>query len=124
MSWADGPCTIGPLVLQPGHRVNLAPSWGCSAAGAARGLQNRLRGAVEASWVGSIPIHPRQTFLEALFQGKLNTETGPRGRFSSFRAPVKPEPRRRQTSGSCANNYPETVGYFKNRTRLRKPDPG
>src|SRR5438552_10828752 len=24
------------------------------------GLQNRLRGAVEASWVGSIPIHPRQ----------------------------------------------------------------
>src|SRR6266446_4181572 len=24
-----------------------------------RGLQNRLRGAVEASWVGSIPIHPR-----------------------------------------------------------------
>ncbi len=25
----------------------------------ARGLQNRLRGAVEASWVGSIPIHPR-----------------------------------------------------------------
>ena len=25
-----------------------------------RGLQNRLRGAVEASWVGSIPIHPRQ----------------------------------------------------------------
>ena len=24
----------------------------------ARGLQNRLRGAVEASWVGSIPIHP------------------------------------------------------------------
>ena len=26
----------------------------------ARGLQNRLRGAVEASWVGSIPIHPRQ----------------------------------------------------------------
>jgi hypothetical protein len=29
-------------------------------AGAPRGLQNRLRGAVEASWVGSIPIHPRQ----------------------------------------------------------------
>jgi hypothetical protein len=26
----------------------------------ARGLQNCLRGAVEASWVGSIPIHPRQ----------------------------------------------------------------
>src|SRR5437899_11730537 len=26
------------------------------------GLQNRLRGAVEASWVGSIPIHPRQTW--------------------------------------------------------------
>jgi hypothetical protein len=25
-----------------------------------RGLQDRLRGAVEASWVGSIPIHPRQ----------------------------------------------------------------
>jgi hypothetical protein len=25
-----------------------------------RGLQNRLRGAAEASWVGSIPIHPRQ----------------------------------------------------------------
>ena len=25
-----------------------------------RALQNRLRGAVEASWVGSIPIHPRQ----------------------------------------------------------------
>ncbi len=25
-----------------------------------RGLQNRLRGAVKASWVGSIPIHPRQ----------------------------------------------------------------
>ncbi len=24
------------------------------------GLQNRLRGAAEASWVGSIPIHPRQ----------------------------------------------------------------
>jgi hypothetical protein len=24
-----------------------------------RGLQNRFRGAVEASWVGSIPIHPR-----------------------------------------------------------------
>src|SRR5258708_22602763 len=24
-----------------------------------RGLQNRLRGAAEASWVGSIPIHPR-----------------------------------------------------------------
>jgi len=24
-----------------------------------RGLQNRLRGAVEASWMGSIPIHPR-----------------------------------------------------------------
>ena len=24
-----------------------------------RGLQNRLRGAVEASWVGSIPIHLR-----------------------------------------------------------------
>jgi len=28
------------------------------------GLQNRLRGAAEASWVGSIPIHPRQTFLK------------------------------------------------------------
>jgi len=28
------------------------------------GLQNRLRGAVEASWVGSIPIHPRQFWLE------------------------------------------------------------
>jgi hypothetical protein len=27
---------------------------------AARGLQNRWRGAVKASWVGSIPIHPRQ----------------------------------------------------------------
>jgi len=26
----------------------------------AHGLQNRLRGAAEASWVGSIPIHPRQ----------------------------------------------------------------
>ena len=26
-----------------------------------KGLQNRLRGAVEASWVGSIPIHPRQS---------------------------------------------------------------
>ncbi len=25
-----------------------------------RGLQNRLRGADEASWVGLIPIHPRQ----------------------------------------------------------------
>ncbi len=25
-----------------------------------RGLQNCLRGAAEASWVGSIPIHPRQ----------------------------------------------------------------
>ena len=25
-----------------------------------RGLQNRLRGAVEASWVSSILIHPRQ----------------------------------------------------------------
>ena len=34
----------------------------------ARGLQNRLRGAVEASWVGSIPIHPRQSwpFLAAM----------------------------------------------------------
>jgi hypothetical protein len=29
-----------------------------------RGLQNRLRGAAEASWEGSIPIHPRQTFLK------------------------------------------------------------
>jgi hypothetical protein len=29
-----------------------------------RGLQNRLRGAVEASWVGSIPIHPRQISAE------------------------------------------------------------
>ena len=28
----------------------------------ARGLQNRLRGAAEASWVGSIPIHPRHSF--------------------------------------------------------------
>ncbi|HEX2713958.1 MAG TPA: hypothetical protein VHM88_17330 [Candidatus Acidoferrales bacterium] len=26
-----------------------------------RGLQNRLRGAAEASWVGSIPIHPRHS---------------------------------------------------------------
>jgi len=26
----------------------------------AHDLQNRLRGAVEASWVGSMPIHPRQ----------------------------------------------------------------
>ena len=26
----------------------------------ARGLQNFLRGAAEASWVGSIPIHARQ----------------------------------------------------------------
>jgi len=25
-----------------------------------RGLQNRLQGAAEPSWVGSIPIHPRQ----------------------------------------------------------------
>ncbi len=39
--------------------ANLAASWGCSAAGAAHGLQNRLRGAAEALWVGSIPIHPR-----------------------------------------------------------------
>jgi hypothetical protein len=31
----------------------------------ARGLQNRLRGAVEASWVGSIPIHPRQPRIKA-----------------------------------------------------------
>ena len=30
-----------------------------------RGLQNRLRGAAEASWVGSIPIHPRQFALVA-----------------------------------------------------------
>jgi hypothetical protein len=29
-----------------------------------RRLQNRLRGAVEASWVGSIPIHPRQVLAE------------------------------------------------------------
>jgi hypothetical protein len=28
-----------------------------------RGLQNRLRGRAEASWVGSIPIHPRQSSL-------------------------------------------------------------
>jgi len=27
------------------------------------GLQNRLRGAVEASWVGSIPIHPPPNFV-------------------------------------------------------------
>jgi hypothetical protein len=39
--------------------------------------------------VGSIPIHPRQTFLEGLFRGKLNTETGPRGRFSSFQGTCK-----------------------------------
>ncbi len=33
-----------------------------------RGLQDRLRGAAEASWVGSIPIHPRQIpdFWDAL----------------------------------------------------------
>lgn len=40
----------------------LGPRRGCKGAGAPRGLQNRLRGAAEASWVGSIPIHPRQTF--------------------------------------------------------------
>jgi len=34
-----------------------APSWTPADAGS-RGLQNCLRGAVEASWVGSIPIHP------------------------------------------------------------------
>src|SRR5258708_30981058 len=28
-----------------------------------KGLQNRLRGTVEASWVGSIPIHPRHLSL-------------------------------------------------------------
>jgi hypothetical protein len=28
-----------------------------------RGLQNRLKGAVEVSLVGSIPIHPRQPFV-------------------------------------------------------------
>ena len=33
-----------------------------------RGLQNRLRGAAEAPWVGSIPIHPRQTFWKASFE--------------------------------------------------------
>src|SRR6266850_6818772 len=49
------------------------------------------------------------TFLEGLFRGKLNTETGPWAGFSSFRAPVKPGSWRRQTSGSCANNCPETV---------------
>src|SRR5437899_10548236 len=34
-----------------------APSWTPADAGS-RGLQNCLRGAVEASWVGSINIHP------------------------------------------------------------------
>ena len=31
-----------------------------------RGLQNRLRGAAEASWVGSIPIHPRHAQIRHL----------------------------------------------------------
>jgi len=38
----------------------IRPRRGCMGAGASRSLQNCLRGAVEASWVGSIPIHPRQ----------------------------------------------------------------
>jgi hypothetical protein len=50
--------TAGGVSVEP--LANLARDRGCTGAGALRGLQNRLRGAVEASWVGSIPIHPRQ----------------------------------------------------------------
>jgi len=39
-----------------------------------RGLQNRLRGAAEASWVGSIPIHPRH--LEPTFSMTRATSGG------------------------------------------------
>ena len=44
---------------QMGLRTLRAILGGC----ATRGLQNRLRGADEASWVGSIPIHPRHLSL-------------------------------------------------------------
>src|SRR5437867_3704958 len=44
----------GQLMPQIDLRRTLAYGRGCRE----RGLQNRLRGAVEASWVGSIPIHP------------------------------------------------------------------
>ena len=41
-----------------------------------RGLQNRLRGAVEASWVGSIPIHPRQFWpVSADMTAKVTAKT-------------------------------------------------
>ena len=43
----------------PRSDPDLGLAWGCTGAGAPRGLQNRLRGAAEASRVGSIPIHPR-----------------------------------------------------------------
>ena len=36
-----------------------------------RGLQNCLRGAAEASWVGSIPIHPRHLSVISLAHGRL-----------------------------------------------------
>ena len=45
--------------LQLAH-LHLERTWADGHGGQNRGLQNRLRGAVEASWVGSIPIHPRQ----------------------------------------------------------------
>ncbi len=40
-----------------------------------RGLQNRLRGAAEASWVGSIPIHPRHV-SELMTAKTTATEAG------------------------------------------------
>src|SRR6266849_5766957 len=44
--------------------IELQWTWTDSCGLQTRGLQNRLRGAAEASWVGSIPIHPRQTLLK------------------------------------------------------------
>ena len=38
------------------------------------GLQNRLRGAAEASWVGSIPIHPRHFLAHDSQQDSQNDE--------------------------------------------------
>jgi len=45
------PTLTSELVWTPMDRCGREP----------RGIENRLRGAAEASWVGSIPIHPRQS---------------------------------------------------------------
>ena len=87
---------------------------GCSGAGALRGLQNRLRGAAEASRVSSILIHPRQIWPDRALLTANVTATGC-PRLSKPSAASRPYIcRQARHAAEAANNCPASPSVVSN----------